>query len=233
MTTIKKGDFVEVEYTGTVKGENIIFDTTDEKTAKENGIHNPNNEYGPVVVCLGEGQLLEGLEEWLEGKDIGTEYNVDLAPEKAFGKKDAARVKMIPFSAFKKQNIEPQPGLQINVDGMTGLVRRAGGGRCLVDFNHPLAGREVIYKIKADKIVTDDKTKVQSFLKLGFGLKADVEVKEDVVHIKAKAEIPEEIRKLISDKITSVIPSVKKLEFAAEKSRKEAANNGKKPDNTN
>ena len=38
---LKKNDFVEIEYTGWTKQDNIIFDTTDEKTAKDEGTHNP------------------------------------------------------------------------------------------------------------------------------------------------------------------------------------------------
>ncbi len=34
--------------------------------------------YGPVVVCIGEGQLLKGLEDELEGKEIGKEYTIEL-----------------------------------------------------------------------------------------------------------------------------------------------------------
>ncbi|MCH8980513.1 hypothetical protein IH922_00675 [candidate division KSB1 bacterium] len=50
--------------------------------------------------------------------------------------------------------------MQINIDGMMGIIKTAGGGRCLVDFNHPLSGKEVTYTIKVNKIITDDKEKL-------------------------------------------------------------------------
>ena len=65
MAAIKKGDFVEVEYTGKTKTDKIVFDTTDEKTAKKSDIHSERMEYGPVVVCIGENQILGGLDEEL------------------------------------------------------------------------------------------------------------------------------------------------------------------------
>jgi len=89
MTTLTKGEFIEVEYTGKLKENNEVFDTTDEKTAKEAKIHSPKQEYGPVIICLGEQQLLAGLEEELEGKELNKEYNIELPAEKAFGRKDA------------------------------------------------------------------------------------------------------------------------------------------------
>ena len=152
MTKISKKDFIEIEYEGKLKDEDIIFDTTDEKTAKEQGLANEKSEFGPIVICVGEGQVLAGLDKALEGKEPG-DYTVELNPEDAFGKKDAKLIKMIPHSVFRKQNIQVQPGLQVNVDGMIGLIRRVGGGRCLVDFNHPLSGKELVYKIKINKII--------------------------------------------------------------------------------
>ncbi len=220
MTKIKKGDFVEVEYTGTVKEDNIVFDTTDEKIAKENDIHSPKMEYGPIVVCLGEGQLLKGLEEEIEGNETGKEYTVELTPEKAFGKKDAKLIKMIPHSVFRKQNIQAQPGLQVNIDGMLGVIRNVGGGRCLVDFNHPLSGKELIYKIKINKIITDDKLKIESYLKLSLNIKVDADVKDKTAKLKLKVEIPKEVQAKIKEQLLKVITSVKKIEFVVEKKEK-------------
>jgi len=157
MTKIKIKDFVEVEYTGKLKEDNTIFDTTDETIAKDNNIHNENMNYGPVVVCIGEKQILGGLDKQLEGKETGKEYNIELKPEEAFGKKDAKLLKMIPSGKFKQQGVQPQPGLQINIDGMMGTIRTAAGGRIIVDFNHPLSGKEIIYNIKLNKIITDNK----------------------------------------------------------------------------
>lgn len=219
MPTIKKGDFVEVEYTGRTKEEDIIFDTTDEKTAKENNIHSEGMEYGPVAVCVGEGQILGGLDEEIEGKETGKEYTIELSPEKAFGKKDVKLIRMIPVGAFRKQNIDPQPGLQVNIDGAVGLMRRVGGGRCLVDFNHPLSGKDIIYTLKLNKIVIDDKEKIKSYLRLVLGLKADVEIKESAAEIKIKKEIPKEIQENISKKLTELIPSMKKIDFIKEEKK--------------
>ena len=53
MTTIKKQDFIQLEYTGKLKQDDVIFDTTNEETAKSEGIHNPSMPYGQYIVCLG------------------------------------------------------------------------------------------------------------------------------------------------------------------------------------
>lgn len=218
MAAIKKGDFVEVEYTGRLKDTSEVFDTTDESLAKEAGIHNEHMSYGAVAVCIGEAQLIKGLDDELVGKETGKSYKIELPPEKAFGKKDAKLFKVFPYSAFKKHKIEPEPGMQINIDGMMGIIKRATGGRCMVDFNHPLAGRAIVYDIKVNKIVTDDREKIKSFLRLELGIKdAAVEVTEGTARIMLKKEFPKEAAEMLEKKMKEIIPSVKKIEFAQEK----------------
>ncbi len=219
MVNIKKGDFVEVEYTGKTKEDNITFDTTDIEVAKKNNIYAEKMQYGPVVICVGENQILEGLEKDLEGKETGKEYTIELTSENAFGKKDVKLIRMIPVGAFRKQGIDAQPGLEVNIDGAMGLIRRVGGGRCLVDFNHPLSGKDIIYKIKANKIVTDDKEKVKSYLRLAFGSKVDVELKEGIAEVKIENEIPPEVQENISKQLLEMVSSVKKLNFVIKESK--------------
>jgi FKBP-type peptidyl-prolyl cis-trans isomerase SlyD len=177
--------------------------------------------YGPLTICLGQGQLIPGLEKELEGKETEKEFKIELAPENAFGKKDAKLIRMIPFSAFKKQNIMPQPGMQVNVDNVMGIIKTAAGGRCLVDFNHPLSGKHIVYTIKANRIVTDDKEKIKSFLLLSLNLKdMSVDVKEGKAEITSKKEVPKEIQDMLSAQLKELIPSIKEISFKAEKESK-------------
>ena len=159
MEIIKKYDFVEIEYTGKMKEDNIIFDTTDEKVAKENNLHT-HNDFGPVIICVGEEQVLKGIDKNIEGKEIGKEHDVEIKPEDAFGNKNAKLIQLIPTNKFKQQNLHPMPGLQVNINGMVGIIKTVSGGRTLVDFNHPLAGKNLQYKIKIHKKITDDKEKL-------------------------------------------------------------------------
>jgi len=218
MDTIKKHDFVEIEYTGRIKEDNVIFDTTDEKVAKENDLH--GHDFGPVIICLGEDQVLKGIDKGLEDKEIGKEYDIEIIPEDAFGKKNAKLIQLIPTNKFKKQNIQPMPGLQVNIDGMVGLVKTVSGGRTLVDFNHPLAGKDLSYKIKINKKITDDKEKLNGYVKISLGTKDfSAEIKENNTKITLKAEIPKEAQDKLSEKITELIPSIKKVEFVFEKEK--------------
>lgn len=213
MATIKKGDFIELEYTGMLKSNKTIFDTTSEATAKKAEIHGNKAEYGPIVICVGQHHVIPGIDEQLEGKEVGKEYTVDVLPEKAFGKKDARLVHMIPESKFTKEGIRPMPGLQVNIDGTLGLVKRTGGGRVLVDFNHPLAGQEVVYTVTPTKLVTDDGVKLKSLLQLQFRTKDwDVSVADGKATIaNKKLKLPAELAEPLSKHIHELIPSIKEV----------------------
>ena len=148
---IKQNDFIELDYIGRIKEGNHIFDITNKEEAKKNKIFNEKAEYGPVKVVIGEKQLVKGLEDFLIGKEVG-KYTVELTSEKAFGKKNPKLMKIIPTNVFIQQNIKPFPGLQLNLDGLIGTVRSVSGGRVIMDFNHPLAGKDLTFKIKVVKI---------------------------------------------------------------------------------
>ena len=182
MSKIKRKDFIEVDYTGKEKESGMVFDTTKEDVAKANGLHNKNSTYAPLIVSIGEKQIIRGLDKYLEGKEVGKSYSFDIPPEDGFGKKDAKLLRIIPLRVFNKQKIQPVPGLQVNIDGVMGIVKTAGGGRVVVDFNHPLSGKTLVYDIDIRKVITDRKEKLLAYLKTTLRIKEDeveVDVKED------------------------------------------------------
>ena len=204
--TIKKNDFVEIEYTGKTKDENFVFDTTEEKTAKASGIHNPEAKYGPAIICVGQQHVLAGIDKHLEGKGLG-EFTLTLRPEEAFGKKNAKLIQLIPTTKFHQQKIQPQPGLQVNIDGHIGVVKTVTGGRTLVDFNHPLSGKEVIYTIKIKRMVTDKKEQLNAVLKMRLGIHdANIELQDNKAKITIKQDLPKEIQEHLAKEIKEQIP---------------------------
>lgn len=196
---IKKDDFIEVEYTGIIKDLNKTFDTTSKEIAEKEKIYNPHIKYGPIVICVGQHHVVQGLDEQLEGKEFG-EYEIEIPPEKAFGKKNPKLMRIVSTSAFKKQNLTPYPGLQVNIDGFMGTIRTVSGGRTIVDFNHPLSGRTLIYKIKINKLVTDKKSQIESII-IPIIKEPKIEISEDTAQIKAKSIPPEKINEELVKKI--------------------------------
>jgi len=227
---LKKKDFVEVEYTGKLKESGEVFDTTSEKVAKESGIFSEKAEYTPVIICLGERHIIQGIDEFLEGKDLG-KHNLELPAERAFGKKDAKLIRMIPTNKFLSQNIRPIPGLRVNINNLIGIVRAVTGGRTVVDFNHPLAGRDVVYELEVKRVVTDKKEKVQSLLRILLGVTdGKVEISDNTAKI-TLPQLPDQIKTEFSKKVEELTglkvsyveekPAEKPAEKKAEPEKKE------------
>ena len=226
---INAHDFIEIEYTGRVKDDDSVFDTTDEKTAKDAGIRNPRMEYGPLVICVGEGNVLHGLEAALEGKETGKKYSIPLSPELGFGKKSAKLVELIPTMKFIREKIQPMPGLQVDIDNRIGIVRHVSGGRTLVDFNHPLSGKDLVYDVKVFGKVTDPRKKIGSILRMQLNMKdffVEVKGSKAVIGMK-KMQLPEQILEPLRKMITDLVPEVKEAEFVDESKEKSKAGQGK------
>ena len=146
-------------------------------------------------------------------KETGVILKIELKPNEAFGNKNPDLIKIFSVNDFKDQKINPFPGLQINASGMFGTVRSVSGGRVTIDFNHPLAGKNLVYEIKINRIVSNNIEKADSLTKNLFELsKKDyaLEIKENKAFIKFKVNIPEEAKKLFLKKANELIPS---LEF--------------------
>jgi peptidylprolyl isomerase len=161
--TVKPGDFLLVNFTLKVKESGETVDTTYDAVAKDSHLHRHDATYGPRFIILGEGWLPKGLEDSLVGADIGKQTTVELPPEKGYGARDPAKMRLVPLRRFREQGV-PNPGAQIELDGRPAIVRAVGAGRVQVDYNHPLAGRTLIYDVSIEKVVEDDNEKVLNII---------------------------------------------------------------------
>lgn len=225
---IKKGDFVEITYTGCIAETGMVFDTTDEKLAKEAGLGHAH--FGPQVICIGERHVLPGLDDRIAGSELG-EHSWDIPAAEGFGKKDSKLIELIPISTFTKQKIMPVQGMQLNVDGQLGVVKVANGGRVLVDFNHPLAGKNLKYTVTINKIVTDPKTKIKALLDILLHTHTEIPVgienEEAIVEI--PAALPGEVASQLSERM-AMLTGLRKVSFISpRKSEKAAKNLNKEP----
>ncbi|HJK01426.1 MAG TPA: peptidylprolyl isomerase [Methanocorpusculum sp.] len=161
---IENGDYIRLNYTGSVNGN--TFDTTNAELAKKAGIFRENAMYNPIVVKVGAGHVLPGLDEDLIGKEIGKEYTIIIPAEKAFGEHKKDEVKAVDKRALpQKVSILER----VRVDGREGVVINKIGNRYLLDFNHPLAGKEVTYIYKIEEIVEDTLERLSGTIRLFTG----------------------------------------------------------------
>ena len=136
--------------------------------------------------------FLNAIDDFLIGKEIG-KHTIELTPEKAFGNRQPQAVQRMPMTVFREHNLNPIPGVQFNFDGKIGKVLAASGGRIMVDFNHPLAGKDVVYEINVLKKVDNINEKVKALNDFLFKREFKFEVKDK----KLILEVPKEMTKLI------------------------------------
>ncbi len=164
LTTLKQGDLVLVEYTLVDRESGKVVETTSEAVAREAGIYSEEDKYGPKLVVIGSGELPPGLEEALANLRESEEVEVVLPPEKAFGRRDPSKVRVLSARELSSRGIVPRVGMTVEVRGERGVVLSVGSGRVIVDFNHPLAGREVLCKVKLVKVLRGVQEKVKGLL---------------------------------------------------------------------
>ncbi len=177
---LKKKDFVEIEFTARIK-EGEIFDSNIEKDLKK---INPDAKARPFVFSLGQGMFLKGIDDFLIGKDVG-KYKIELPAEKAFGKREPKLIQRIPIKVFREHKLNPSPGIAFSFDGRLGKVLAVSGGRVMVDFNNPIAGKDVVYNIKVLKKVegVNEKAKALSDFLFRREFKFEIKDKKIIMHV--------------------------------------------------
>lgn len=104
---------------------------------------------------FGDGQLMPGFEAVLLGMKAGDDAQLLLQPEQAFGQHRQENVQLLERDRF--EGLELEPGLMISFAGpggeLPGVVTRVFESRVEVDFNHPLAGRNIIFDVSILDVV--------------------------------------------------------------------------------
>lgn len=131
--SISKNNVVTLDFTvSNIDGE--ILDTTEDKQ--------------PLEYLHGTGYLVSGLEDELEGKVVGEDFDVTLRPDQAYGERDNSLIQTVPGELFD--------GMEV-AEGDTFVAETDDGHRPVtiievseesvtVDGNHPLAGMTLTFK---------------------------------------------------------------------------------------
>ncbi|RLJ07415.1 MAG: peptidylprolyl isomerase [Candidatus Aenigmatarchaeota archaeon] len=215
---MNQGDFIKIDYVGRVADTNEIFDLTVESIAKKENIYNEKQKYGSVLVVIGAGMVISGVEKELKKMKTGEEREFTVKPEEAFGKRKPELIKILPLSGFLKNKINPVPGIYVTIDGQQAKIQSVTSGRVRADFNHPLAGKTLKYWVKITKHITDTKEKIESLLK-HYMLNYSVEVQGNKAIIINKKEIPNPLQKFIKDMLSKWIPEIKTVEFETKENK--------------
>lgn len=134
------GDTVKVHYTGTLEDEQV-FDSSEGRD--------------PLEFTLGSGEVIPGFEEAVVGMSPGDEKEATLDPDEAYGKRREDLV----FSVGRDQlpdELEPERGQRLEMrqgdQTFPVVITGVSDSEVELDANHPLAGRELTFRIELVEI---------------------------------------------------------------------------------
>jgi FKBP-type peptidyl-prolyl cis-trans isomerase SlyD len=185
---LQDGDFIRLAYTARTVEDDQLVDTTDEEVAEEEGVADQGT-FEPRVVVLGEGHIFPGVEDDIRGKEVGDEGSVTVPAGEAFGEYDEEQVRTV--TADKIGEDDRYPGARVQIDGEQGVLETIVGGRARVDFNHPLAGEDIVYEYEILEVVEDDVEKAEGLLGMFLDLDLEMWVQTDEVE-ETRVEEPDE-----------------------------------------
>ena len=204
---MKSGDFIEISYVGKMTLTGEIFDDTTKS---------------PAVIAVGQKMAPVGVEKQLETMEVGEEREFTVSPADGFGKRFPQLVKVIPMRDFIKQRINPIPGIFVTIDGRQAKIQSVSAGRVRTDFNHPLAGRDLIYNMKIIRKLTDPAEMAQKYID-HFGFPVKCSFAEGKLSVKLTEQMKNLFEKMFSEKLKKLIPEIKEVAFEVEKKEEKAS----------
>jgi peptidylprolyl isomerase len=148
MAQVKNGDFVQLHYTGSLE-DGTVFDTSLDRE--------------PLEFQVGAGGIIAGFNDAVIDMEVNGEKEVTLTPDQAYGEPRDDLKRDFPATMLGDHQIEVGQELRFaSPHGpVTGKVLVIEPDKFVVDFNHPLAGKTLLFKIKVVGI-TDQPTQQQA-----------------------------------------------------------------------
>jgi FKBP-type peptidyl-prolyl cis-trans isomerase SlyD len=121
-------------------------------TVSEQGQESLESSEGrdPLVILVGHGNIIPGLETAMDGREAGDKFEADVAAADAYGEKRDGLSQRIPKKHFGNQRLEPgmQVILQTNFGPRAVTIQKVGMSVVDVDLNHPMAGKNLHFAIE-------------------------------------------------------------------------------------
>lgn len=140
-TVVSTGDSIEVEYEGSLK-DGRIFDSSRGRA--------------PLAFKVGAGQMIKGFDSGVVGMKISEERIINIKAADAYGERDEKMIQKFPKSFFPK-DYKLEKGAEVGLKHQNGqqiqaIITDITGESVLLDFNHFLSGKDLIFRVKVISI---------------------------------------------------------------------------------
>ena len=108
-----------------------------------------NFDAEPARFEFGDGNIPEGFEQAMLGLKAGEHVELTIAPERGFGMHNPSNIQVMPRGQFKDMELEPGLVISFQEPGgeLPGVITDFNDDKVTVDFNHPLAGKTLIFEV--------------------------------------------------------------------------------------
>ncbi|HSP11932.1 MAG TPA: peptidylprolyl isomerase [Salegentibacter sp.] len=142
MSQVKQNDTVKVHYTGKLT-DGQVFDSSVERGE-------------PIEFTMGQGQLIPGFEKGLIDMQVNEKKTINISKEEAYGEPREELIQEVPKSQLPEE-IKPEVGMGLvskSPDGqeMNLVVKEVKDETIVVDGNHPLAGKDLVFDLEVVEI---------------------------------------------------------------------------------
>ena len=136
---MKPGTKVKVHYTGTLS-DGEVFDSSEGKD--------------PLEFTIGEKQVISGFENGIKDMKLNDEKTIKINPSEAYGEMQEQLIVKIPREKFPEKI---EAGGRLVLKGPEGqsipaVITEVKEDSVTIDLNHPLAGKELTFKVKIIEI---------------------------------------------------------------------------------
>ena len=137
----KQGDVVRVHYTGTLT-DGTTFDSS---VGRE-----------PLEFTVGAGQMIKGFDAGVQGMTVGEKKTIQIPPHEAYGERDDEAIIEFPTNQIPA-DMKLESGMQLTLRNQYGqpvpvVVMEVKEEVVLLDANHMLAGKELIFEVELVEI---------------------------------------------------------------------------------
>ncbi len=151
----------------TIEYNKVVTIAYEMKTSEDGQIMDCRDAEMPLVFWFGNGDLLKGFEDKLQGLGVGDKFKFQLQPQEAYGEIKDNFIIDIPDSSFEKDGVADLSKLVIGQDlqiedahgaRYRGVIVKIEEKSVKVDFNHPMAGKTLFFsgEIMDVRHVTDE-----------------------------------------------------------------------------
>ena len=135
--------------------KNLVVSMDYELTV-DNAVIDSSEEGDPIVFLQGVGNIVPGLEKAIQGMKVGESKEVEVKAAEAYGEFDPDNFIEVPKNEFP-EDIPLEVGTEIGVndengDELTAYIEEVDLEKITLNFNHPLAGKDLKFKVKITDI---------------------------------------------------------------------------------